>query len=75
MSNGNGKSDNSWVVKDSIIDNIEIARTQNNMNWMSILQIAMRHAPIETCEALRRISKTDHIISALTKELIKNDRQ
>jgi hypothetical protein len=48
---------------------IERARALNNVNWMGILRIAMRHAPEETKALLRGINRQDGVISDLLKSL------
>lgn len=45
------------------------ARSSNNVNWMSILQIALRADPTATRAVLRQINDADGEISRLLKEL------
>jgi len=54
-----------------IIDEIFRIRTSNNTLWMHLLDLALTHAPTETKETLRRISRNDLAISNLTSELAK----
>ena len=49
------------------IDKIEKARKQNNVNWMDVLRIALRHAPKETIILMNKINKKDQIITNLFK--------
>ena len=49
------------------IDKIEKARKQNNVNWMDVLRIALRHAPKETIILMNKINKRDQIITNLFK--------
>ena len=60
------------VEKDlKTIDEIEKVRTNNNVNWMDILRIAIRNAPEETKVVLKRINDDDNKISELFKDLQK----
>lgn len=52
-----------------MIDQIEQVRGANNVNWMDLLRISLRHAPEETKEVLRRIQSDDATISHLLKQL------
>ncbi len=53
----------------NLIDQIEKVRTNNNVNWMDILRIAITHAPKETKAVLKRINEDDNKISSLFEEL------
>ncbi len=48
-----------------IIDEIEKIRTRNNVNWMNILRLAIRHAPDEAIELLKNVNCEDERISEL----------
>lgn len=52
------------------IDEIEMARAKNNLNWMSILRIAIEKSPDNAKAIISEIKKIDEEISELTKELI-----
>ena len=52
-----------------LINQIEKVRTNNNVNWMDILRIAITYAPDKTKKVLNRINKDDNKISELFKEL------
>jgi hypothetical protein len=52
-----------------IIDRIREVRSHNNIEWMRILEIAMKHAPAETKKVLREINNNDRQISDLLGEL------
>ena len=54
----------------SPIDRIEAARARNNLNWMSILRIALERSPDTSKQIVSEIKKIDQEISALTQELI-----
>lgn len=67
-------SDQNNIKKDKdleIIDRIEKVRTNNNVNWMDILRIAITYAPKETKAVLKRINEDDNKISDLFKDLQK----
>ena len=46
-----------------IIDAIEKVRSKNNINWMDILRLAMKHAPSETKKILKNVNNYDKKIS------------
>lgn len=52
-----------------IIDEIELVRTQNNVNWMDVLRLAFTHAPDEAKELMKKIDTEDNRISELVKQL------
>jgi hypothetical protein len=52
-----------------IIDEIELVRTQNNVNWMDVLRLAFTHAPDEAKELMKKIDTEDNRISKLVKQL------
>ena len=54
-----------------IIDKIENLRKKNNINWMNILRLAMRHAPKETKELLKKINNFDKRISKEVNSITK----
>ena len=51
------------------IDKIEKARKQNNVNWMDVLRIALKHAPDETIKLMTKINKKDQVITNLFKNI------
>ena len=51
------------------IDKIEKARKQNNVNWMDVLRIALKHAPEETIKLMKKINKKDQVITNLFKNI------
>ena len=55
----------------STIDKIENLRKKNNVNWMDILRIALKHAPTETKKLLKKINKFDKNISKELNNLVK----
>ena len=50
------------------------ARTRNNLNWMAILRLALKHAPSETRALLREIKALDIDISYYTSRIANEDR-
>lgn len=54
-----------------IIDQIEICRSKNNVNWMNILRLAYSKAPRESVKIFSAIYKDDKKISSLAKKLTK----
>ncbi len=52
-----------------IINKIESTRSKNNINWMDILRIAMKHSPKETQKALKKINNQDQKISKLLRKI------
>lgn len=54
------------------IDEIEAARARNNLNWMSILRLALEKAPDIAKPIVSDIKKIDSEISALTDKLIQD---
>lgn len=58
-------------MSEAILNNIRKIRAANNIKWMEILAIALKHAPEETKEVLRDINENDHAISACLEILAK----
>ena len=58
---------NSLKVKKylQIIDKIEKVRSKNNVNWMDVLRIALKHAPNQTIKLMKNINHKDKKISNL----------
>ena len=52
-----------------IIDEIELVRTRNNVNWMDVLRLAFTHAPDEAKELMKKFDTEDSRISELVKQL------
>jgi hypothetical protein len=59
------------MTGEDMIGLISEGRRQNNILWMSLLEIALLHAPVETKAVLRQINQNDAAISALLAELAK----
>jgi len=51
------------------IDEIEAARAKNNLNWMSILRLALEQSPETARPILAEIKRIDREIAALADEL------
>ena len=54
-----------------IIDEIEIIRTKNNVNWMDVLRLAFIHAPEESKKLMKKINQEDNRVSELFEKLSK----
>ena len=52
-----------------IIDKIEKTRTKNNVNWMNVLRVALKHAPDETIKLMKTINSKDKKISNLFESI------
>ena len=55
-----------------IINEIQLIRSKNNINWMNILKIAFKYAPEKTRKVFKEIAKEDTSIIDLSKELADN---
>ncbi len=53
----------------AIIDQIEKTRTNNNINWMNLLRIAIKESPEETIKVLKKINSNDNKIFNLLKKI------
>ncbi len=51
------------------IDQIQLIRQKNNVNWMDILRLAFKYAPKEASQIMNKINKDDKKISSLLKKL------
>ncbi len=49
----------------NIINKIEKVRSRNNVNWMDVLRLSLKHAPEETIRLMKSINKKDKKISDL----------
>lgn len=56
-------------TEDRIVRDIRTIRAWNNIEWMKILEIALKHSPEETKKVLREINNNDRRISDLLGEL------
>ncbi|MCF8473586.1 MAG: UDP-4-amino-4,6-dideoxy-N-acetyl-beta-L-altrosamine N-acetyltransferase [Emcibacter sp.] len=64
-----------WGAENSVserhpLDEIEDARSRNNLNWMNIMRLVLELSPEIGKELVREIRNTDKEISALTDKLI-----
>ena len=48
-----------------IINKIEKVRSKNNINWINVLRVALKHAPDETIKLMKNINLKDKKISNL----------
>lgn len=51
------------------INKIEKIRSKNNSNWMDILRLAIKHAPEEAVNLMKRINQKDQVISKLFNKI------
>ena len=58
-----------WGGTETIIDQIEKIRAENNKNWMNLLRIALKYAPEEAKETFNKITNCDVKINKLMKEI------
>ncbi len=54
------------------LNEIEQIRAINNMLWMKIIAVALKHAPAETKSLLHDINHNDESISLILKEIAKS---
>lgn len=52
-----------------LINKIEKIRSKNNSNWMDILRLAIKHAPDEAVNLMKRINQKDQGISKLFNKI------
>jgi hypothetical protein len=52
-----------------IINQIEKARSSNNINWMNILRIAIKNNSKDTIKVMKKINSSDGKISKLLRKL------
>ena len=52
-----------------ILKKIENVRKKNNVNWMTILKIALEHNPKQTLAVMKKIHQKDSQISKLFKKI------
>ena len=53
----------------NIINKIEKIRSKNNVNWMDLLRLAFKYAPVEARMLINKINRDDKKISNLLKKL------
>ena len=53
----------------NIINKIEKIRSKNNVNWMDLLRLAFKYAPVEARMLIKKINRDDKKISNLLKTL------
>jgi hypothetical protein len=51
------------------IGKIEKIRAKNNHNWMDILRLAIKHAPDEAINLMKKINQKDQTISKLFNKI------
>ncbi len=55
--------------KINIVNEIQKVRATNNKNWMNILKVAIKFAPKETQNIMKKINNDDKKISKLVSKL------
>ena len=60
------KEDQKYI---KIIDQIQKIRSKNNVNWMDILRLAFKYAPLEASKLMKKINYQDKRISRLLSKL------
>ena len=58
----------------NIIDEIEKVRTRNNVNWMDILRLAIRNAPEDAIDLLKKVNSEDERISELFNNISEKNK-
>ena len=58
-----------------IINQIQKARSRNNVNWMNILRLAIRFAPKEAQIIMKKINSDDKKISLLVSKLTSSNKR
>lgn len=58
------------MTDEEIIDRISTIRAKNNVPWMKVVQIALKHAPAETREVLGEILTNDMMVCKQVRNLI-----
>lgn len=54
-----------YINKELIINEIERVRQRNNVNWMNLMRLAFRVAPLEAEEIFKNVNKDDGVIADL----------
>lgn len=57
-----------------ILDELEKARANNNINWMNILRLAFKSSPNEARKIISKINEKDNEISIILEKLSKNKK-
>ena len=58
-----------------IIKKIEKIRSKNNINWMNLLRVALKHDPKKTSKSMSQVYFEDKEISKLVKKLSKINKR
>ena len=62
------RKDNNHI---KIVNKIQKIRSKNNVNWMKLLKLAIKYAPVETSKIMKEINSCDKKISNLFKKIEK----
>ena len=60
------------MSNEACLSEVERIRSNNNVCWMGILQLALRHAPEEAKALLAEINKNDEGVTRLLREIAKS---
>lgn len=52
-----------------VIDKIQNIRAINNSNWMDVLRLAIKHAPEDAINLMKKINQKDQAISGLFNKI------
>tara|TARA_B100001540_G_C15472647_1_gene490863 strand:- start:65 stop:277 length:213 start_codon:yes stop_codon:yes gene_type:complete len=58
-----------------IINKIQKIRSKNNINWMNLLRVALKHDPKKTSKIMSQVYFEDKEISKLVKKLSKINKR
>ena len=57
------------ILDKLVADIVKKVRSKNNVNWMSILRLAFKHAPKEASQLMKKVNSEDQKISFLFRKL------
>ena len=58
-----------------IINKIQKIRSKNNINWMNLLRVALKHDPKKTSKIMSQVYFEDKEISKIVKKLSKINKR
>ena len=59
------------MKESQIIDKIEKIRARNNKNWMKLMKLSFKYAPVEAKQIMINITNCDAEINKLMKEMVR----
>ena len=63
------------MTDEEIVDRIQAIRAKNNVPWMNLMKVALKHAPAETRVILKEILTNDMMVCKQVRNLITGDNQ